>query len=44
MAVVVSAMGDTTDDLIELAKQVCGEGVTPPEAGDGSAYWRRGSR
>ena len=30
VAVVVSAMGDTTDDLIDLAKQVCGD-KTPPK-------------
>src|SRR5882672_4219469 len=30
VVVVVSAMGDTTDDLIELAKSVCG-GFTPPK-------------
>jgi len=30
VVVVVSAMGDTTDDLIELAKSVCGE-MTPPK-------------
>src|SRR5947209_4034801 len=34
VVVVVSAMGDTTDDLIELAKQVCchtGQEATPPK-------------
>jgi aspartate kinase len=29
VVVVVSAMGDTTDDLIDLAKQVCGEKIPP---------------
>jgi len=34
VVVVVSAMGDTTDDLIDLAKQVCtfnGDEITPPK-------------
>ncbi|HMO25762.1 MAG TPA: hypothetical protein PKB10_05785, partial [Tepidisphaeraceae bacterium] len=34
VAVVVSAMGDTTDDLVELARQVCRYGdvdYTPPK-------------
>ncbi|HLL87987.1 MAG TPA: aspartate kinase, partial [Tepidisphaeraceae bacterium] len=34
VVVVVSAMGDTTDDLIDLAKQVCtygGREITPPK-------------
>ncbi|MGE5610348.1 MAG: aspartate kinase [Bacillota bacterium] len=34
VVVVVSAMGDTTDDLIDLAKQVCeygGKSITPPK-------------
>jgi aspartate kinase len=34
VVVVVSAMGDTTDDLIELAQQVCtfgGKEITPPK-------------
>lgn len=34
VVVVVSAMGDTTDDLIDLAKQVCcveGKDITPPK-------------
>ena len=30
VVVVVSAMGDTTDDLIDLAKQVCAFGRTEP--------------
>jgi aspartate kinase len=30
VVVVVSAMGDTTDDLIDLAKKVCSFGVTEP--------------
>src|SRR5215207_561435 len=30
VVVVVSAMGDTTDDLVDLAKQVCGD-VPPPK-------------
>ncbi len=30
VVVVVSAMGDTTDDLIQLAKSVC-NGITPPK-------------
>ena len=34
VVVVVSAMGDTTDDLLELAKQVCtvnGNEIQPPK-------------